>query len=69
MNSFIDGMNAAINCRKKLKEEISQLILNTYGYTDINLNNYEVILKGIDKEGHRYSIPITGNMLLFCTYT
>lgn len=55
-------MNAAINCRKKLKEEISQLILNTYGYTDVNLNDYKVILNGIDKAGHRCSIPITGNM-------
>lgn len=57
MQSFINGMNAAI----KYKRSLAQMVVAMYGFEA--LKKHLITFEGITKTGHRISIPITEDML------
>lgn len=57
LQSFINGMDAAINCKRSL----AQIVVNMFGYEV--LKKHEITFEGITKTGHRINIPITEDML------
>ena len=57
VQSFINGMDAAINYKRSL----AQIAVNMFGYEV--LKKHEITFEGITKTGHRINIPITEDML------
>ena len=57
VQSFINGMDAAINYKRSL----AQIAVNMFGYEV--LKKREITFEGITKTGHRINIPITEDML------
>lgn len=57
VQSFINGMNAAID----YKQGLAQLVVDMYGY-DV-LKKHLITFEGITKTGHKINIPITEDML------
>lgn len=57
LQSFINGMDAAINYKRSL----AQMVVDMFGYE--TLKRHEITFKGITKTGHRINIPITEDML------
>lgn len=57
VQSFISGMDTAINCKRSL----AQIVVNMFGYEV--LKKHEITFEGITKTGHRINISITEDML------